>query len=80
MPAAWVTQTASQTQTPRTEALSPTTDPPSGVNENIPFSDRSGALGRSRPASAGNIRSVSASQRSKSSGVHGISDGIGPSP
>ena len=75
MPAACVTHTASQTQNPRTVALSPTTEPASGVNENIPFSERSGSLGRIRPASAGNIRAVSASQTSKSSGVNGISEG-----
>ena len=45
------------------------------MNENIPFSERSGSLGRIRPASAGNIRAVSASHRSKSSGVNGISEG-----
>ena len=79
MPPACVTHTASQTQTPRTVALSPTIDPASGVNENIPFSERSGSLGRIRPASAGNIRAASDSHRSKSSGVKGISEGcIGP--
>ena len=80
MPAAWVTHTASHSQRPRTAALSPTTEPASGVNENIPLIDRAGSDGRMRPANAGNMRSVSASHRSKSSGVHGISDGIGPSP
>ena len=79
MPAAWVTHTASQTQKPRTDALSPTIDPASGVNENMPLSVRAGSLGRMRPASAGNMRAASASHRSKSSGVNGISDGcIGP--
>ena len=75
MPAACVTHTASHTQKPRTDALSPTIEPASGVNENIPFNERAGSLGRIRPASAGNMRAVSASQRSKSSGVNGISDG-----
>ena len=77
MPAAWVTHTASQTQTPRMVALSPTTEP-LGV-KNIPFSERAGSLGRILPASAGNSRAVSASQRSKSSGVQGMSEGMGPS-
>ena len=45
MPAACVTHTASQTQTPRTSALSPTIEPASGVNENIPLIDRAGSLG-----------------------------------
>ena len=75
MPPACVTQTASHTQTPRTLALSPTIEPASGVKENIPFNVRAGSLGRMRPASAGNIRADSISQRSKSSGVNGISDG-----
>jgi hypothetical protein len=74
-----VTHTASQTHTPRTLALSPTIEPPSGVNENIPFNERSGSLGRMWPASPGKIRADSSSQRSKSWGVNGISDGrIGP--
>ncbi len=44
MPPAWVTQTASHTQKPRTAALSPTIDPASGVNENMPFSVRVGIV------------------------------------
>ena len=75
MPPAWVTQTASQTQKPRTAALSPTIEPASGVNENMPFSVRAGSLGRMRPSSAGNMRAASASHRSKSSGVNGMSEG-----
>ena len=53
-------------------------EPASGVNENIPLIERSGSAGRMRPASAGSSRSVSRSASSKSSGVNGISDGIGP--
>ena len=36
-PPAWVTQTASQIQKPRTSADSPTIEPMSGVNENMPL-------------------------------------------
>ena len=75
MPPPCVTQTASQIQKPRTSADSPTIEPASGVNENIPLIDRVGSFGRIRPSSAGNSRSVSASHTSKSSGVNGISDG-----
>ena len=41
----------------------------------MPFNVRAGSEGRMRPASAGNMRAVSVSHRSKSSGVNGISDG-----
>ena len=75
MPPPWVTQTASQIQNPRTSADSPTIEPASGVNENIPLIDLLGSSGRIRPLSAGSSRSVSASQTSKSSGVNGMSDG-----
>ena len=61
-------------------ADSPTIEPASGVNENIPLIERSGSAGRMRPASAGSSRAASASATSKSPGVNGISDGIGPSP
>ena len=37
MPPACVTQTASQIQKPRTSADSPTIEPMSGVNENMPL-------------------------------------------
>ena len=53
MPPPWVTQTASQIQSPRTSAASPTIEPMSGVNENMPLI----AVARSmRPASGGQDR------------------------
>ena len=78
-PPAWVTHTASQSQKPRTVADSPTIEPASGVNENIPLIDASGSAGRIRPFSAGSRRAASASATSKSRGVNGISDGINAS-
>ena len=45
MPPPCVTQTASQSQTPRTFADSPTIEPASGVNENIPLIERAGSGG-----------------------------------
>ena len=79
-PPACVTHTASQIHTPRTAADSPTIEPASGVNENIPLIERSGSAGRIRPSSAGRSRAASASATSKSAGVNGMSEGIGPSP
>ncbi len=80
-PPACVTHTASQIQTPRTVADSPTIEPASGVNENMPFIERSGSAGRMRPFRAGSRRAASASATSKSLGVNGMSDGMsGSSP
>ena len=79
-PPACVTHTASQIHTPRTAADSPTIEPASGVNENIPLIERPGSAGRIRPSRAGRSRAASASAISKSAGVNGISEGIGPSP
>jgi hypothetical protein len=56
-------------------ALSPTIDPASGVNENIPFSARDGSSGRIRPSSGGSSRAASASAGSNADGVNGINDG-----
>ena len=63
---------------PRTADDSPTIEPASGVNENIPLIERSGSVGRIRPFRAGSRRAASASATSKSPGVKGISDGMGP--
>ena len=73
MPPACVTHTASHTHTPRTFADSPTMEPPSGVNENIPLSARAGSCRSMRPVSAGMSNSVSRSATAKSSGVKGVS-------
>ncbi len=48
-PPACVTHTASQIHTPRTLADSPTIEPASGVNENIPLIERSGSDGPHPP-------------------------------
>ena len=48
IPPPCVTHTASQTQRPRTFADSPTMEPASGVNENMPLIERAG-----RPAASG---------------------------
>ena len=53
-------------------------EPASGVNENIPLIERDASFGRIRPASGGRSRAASASATSKSRGVHGMSDSIGP--
>ena len=80
IPPACVTHTASQIQKPRTFARSPTIEPASGVNENIPLIDRSGSAGRMRPASAGRSRAPRPRRRRSRSGVNGIDAGCGPSP
>ena len=74
MPPACVTQTASQIQNPRTLVDSPTTDPMSGVNENIPLI----AVDSSTMPFTGGSSSTDPSYATrKSSGVKGSTEGIG---
>jgi hypothetical protein len=74
IPPACVTQTASQIQKPATSADSPTTDPMSGVNENMPFI---AVVSSTMSFTGGSKRTLSSYATSRCSGVNGSTLGCG---
>ncbi len=74
IPPACVTHTASQIQNPRTSADSPTTEPISGVNENIPLNAVETSI---LPRTGGKSRMLSANATPKCAGVNGSMLGCG---